>query len=241
MTTIKTAIASLLIAGLAFAGITGCAEGAGSRYLSGAPELRASITGGNEFVPGDDLVLTLYLENQGVDQTRLFQAGEAAGEPPSTAMMVTAALLPGNAPVVVKTDSQMVGTLPGGSGTEIAFSIKVPEDAPGGSYLLRLVITYTQLASEGLVGDESVIFHYTEEETTLDLPFVIKDIVSLTVPEVRAAELTPGGEGYVTLVLENKGTGEGRKPGDPGDRERVHRRFSSGSCGGVPVQGKGCR
>jgi hypothetical protein len=204
MTTIRAAAVLLLIAVIAGSGLPGIASAA--RYLDGTPDLRASILGQNEYSPGDDQVIVIGLENKAMPGTLLAQAVDTGGDPPASALMVTAALLPGDAPVVVKTDPQMVGTILGGSETEIPFSVRVLPDAPGGRYLLPLVLTYTRLTSLEMVGGESVIFHYTEENATIEIPLVVRDVVSVEVTKINADDLFAGGEGYVTLALKNRGT-----------------------------------
>jgi hypothetical protein len=209
MTTIRAAAALLLIVLLSGAGLAGIAGAA--RYLDGTPDLRASILGENDYPPGGEQVILVWVENKALPGTLLPTADDAGGDSPGSALMVSAALLPGDAPVVVKTDPQMVGTVPPGSGVEIPFFVRVLPDAPGGTYHLPLVLTYTRLSSQEMVGGESVIFHYADEEAEIDLPFVVRDVVRIGVTGIGAEDLYAGGEGYVTLTLENLGTLEGRQ------------------------------
>jgi hypothetical protein len=209
MTTIRAAGMVLLIALIAVAGMTGI--GTAARYLDGTPDLRASILGQNEYSPGVEQVIVIRLENQATPGTLLPRAVDTKGDIPASALMVSATLQPGDAPVVIKTDPQMVGTIPGGSGTDIPFSVRVLPDAPGGRYLLPLVLTYTRLSHQEMVGGESVIFHYTEDQATIELPLVVRDVVRVEVPVIRAEDLSAGGEGYVTLTIENRGTLQGNQ------------------------------
>jgi hypothetical protein len=209
MTTSRAAVALLLIALLSSAVLAGIA-GAG-RYLDGTPDLRASIIGQNDYPPGDEQVIVVEVENKALPGTLLPAADDAGGDSPDSALMVSAALLPGDAPVVVKTDPQMVGTITPGSGAEIPFSVRVLPDAPGGTYHLPLVLTYTRVSSQEMVGRESIIFHYADEEAVIDLPLVVRDVVRIEVTGIGAEDLYAGGEGYVTLTLENRGTLEGRQ------------------------------
>ncbi len=199
----------VLVAVIVVGGMSGI--GTAAQYLDGTPDLRASVIGQNEFFPGDEQVIVIRLENQAMPGTLLTQAVDAEGDAPNSALMVSAALLPGDAPVVVKTNPQMVGTIAGGSGTDVPFSVKVLPDAPGGRYLLPLVLTYTRLSHLEMVEGESVIFTYAEEQAMIDLPIAVGDVVRIEVPGIRAEDLYAGGEGYITLTLENRGTLEGNQ------------------------------
>jgi len=196
---------------LALALLGGITAGAGSIFLSGSPDLVAAIAGINEFSPGSEQNISLHIRNAGVDGVKIIQAGGgASGDPPSTARMVTLTLLPGTAPVEIKSDSQMAGDIASGNAAFSSFFVTVDKDAAGGTYLLPLLATYTYLASEELVGSESVIFRYTEETVQLDIPFTIRDEVQIAVQSIIAGDLNAGGDGYITLAIENTGT----LPGD---------------------------
>ena len=84
--------------------IPGICAAAGSTYLSGTPDLSAVINGTNDFAPGSEQTLVIHVRNTGIDEIKIIQPGAgASGEPPSTARMVTLTLLPGDAPIMVKT------------------------------------------------------------------------------------------------------------------------------------------
>ena len=186
------------------------ASGAGSRYLSGSPDLVATIEGSNSFSPGSEPTLVIQVGNLGVDTTKVLQpGGGSGGEPPSTARMVTLTLLAGNAPLRVMTDPRMVGDIPSGGAVRVPFTVRLDRDAAGGFYQLRLRADYTVLASEGLIGGGSVTYHYETDTLLLDLPLRVRDEVILSVSDVRATDLDAGGEGYITLTLGNTGSLEG--------------------------------
>jgi hypothetical protein len=155
--------------------------------------------------------LVLVLENQGTDAIKVFQGGDSSDLPPSTALMVSAELRAGDAPLVVRADPQMVGTLQAGEAVRVPFRIEVMNNATGGEYLVPLDIQYTRLSSEEVIASESIIFLYAEESETLNVPVRIKDVISLEVPEVRALDLSAGGEGYLVLRLQNTGSLAGEK------------------------------
>ena len=187
--------------------LSGISAGAGSTYLSGTPDLVAAINGTNEFSPGSEQNIVIHVRNTGVDDIKIVQpGGGASGDPPSTARMVTLTLLPGDAPVEIKTNSQMIGDIASGKSALATFSVHVEKDAGGGTYLLPLLVNYTYLAAEDRVGGESVIFIYDTETVRLDLPFNVRDEVIIAVSQVIAEDLNAGGDGYITLSIENTGT-----------------------------------
>ena len=47
---------------------------AGSKYMAGSPELSAYISGTNEFSPGDDVKLTIVIENTGLNEFKFVQS-----------------------------------------------------------------------------------------------------------------------------------------------------------------------
>ncbi|MDD1710368.1 MAG: S-layer protein [Methanoregulaceae archaeon] len=187
--------------------IPGITTVAGSTYLSGMPDLVAAIDGTNDFSPGSEQSIVIHVRNTGIDEVKIVQpGGGASGDPPSTARMVTLTLLPGDAPVEIKTDTQMVGDIASGRTVSSPFSVHVLEDAHGGTYHLPLLVNYTYLVSEALVDSGSVAFQYATESVQLDIPLNVKDEVIIAVDEISAGDLNAGGDGYITLTLENAGT-----------------------------------
>ncbi len=187
--------------------IPGICTVAGSTYLSGNPDLSAVIDGIKDFTPGSEQTLVIHVRNTGIDEIKIVQPGAgASGEPPSTARFVTLTLLPGDAPVMVKTGTQMVGDIPSGRSVFSPFVIKVLDDARGGTYHLPLLVNYTSLVSEALIGEGSVTFQYATSTEQIDLPFDVKDGVFIAVDEITATDLNAGGDGYITLTLRNTGT-----------------------------------
>ncbi len=209
--------------------LTGISAGASPIYLSGTPDLRAGIDGASELHPGETVTLVIHLENQGRDAQKIVSAGGSTGSPPSTAIGVSAALGAGKAPVLVKTNPQMVGSIGSGEGVRIPFALTVLPDAAGGDYVIPLALSYTWLSWEEQVGMESAIYHYTTENTTISLPVRIADVVLIDVAEVTAENLTTGGEGYVTILLENTGSLEGKSA--------VARIFRADESPVIPVTG----
>ena len=211
MTTVIIPLRTLYLIFLTISLIIGITAAADSRYLSGAPDIRAAIEGRNEFIPGEELDLVLFLENHGSDTVKILQQGGTSGPGPSTAWMVSAKLRAGDAPLIILADPQMVGTLQAGKGEYIPFRIKVMPNATGGEYQIPLDLRYTRISSEEFIGADSIIFHYAGESQTLIIPIGVKDVISIKVPKIQAQNLTAGGEGYLVLHIQNIGSLAGKK------------------------------
>ncbi len=179
---------------------------AGTKYMAGSPQLSASLLGDTEFLPGDDMTLTVIIHNSGLNDIKITQKNiDTSGELPNTAKMVSAALNPGDSPLIVKTDPQMIGDIQGGSGTSVPFTIKIPLDAPSGTFTLRLDVGYTYLFDAEQIGMESIIYHYRTENESLEISITIKKIVSIDVDDVQTEYINVGSEGYVTITINNTG------------------------------------
>jgi S-layer domain len=185
---------------------------AGTKYLAGNPELSASILGTNEFNPGDDTTLTLILQNSGLNEFKFVQSGIMDPEDlPNTAKLVTVALDAGNAPVVIKSDPQMVGDLRGGTSVNARFNVKFNSNAASGTYNLPVKVTYTYLSTSEQYGTDAIQYNYRQKDVTLSLPVTIRTSV---IPEVVSAvpeHLNAGTEGYLTLEVKNAGSDYGTK------------------------------
>lgn len=185
---------------------------AGTKYLAGNPELSASILGTNEFNPGDDTTLTLMLQNSGLNEFKFVQSGIMDPEDlPNTAKLVTVALDAGDAPIVIKSDPQMVGDLKGGASVNTVFNVKFNSNSPAGTYDLPVKITYTYLSTSEQYGTDAIQYNYRQKDVTLSLPVTVRTTV---IPEVVTAvpeHLNAGTEGYLTLEVKNAGSEYGTK------------------------------
>jgi hypothetical protein len=185
---------------------------AGTKYLAGNPELSVSILGSNEFNPGDDTTLTLMLQNSGLNEFKFVQSGIMDPEDlPNTAKLITVDLEAGDAPVVIKSDPQMVGDLRGGASVNARFNIKFTSNAPAGTYNLPVKITYTYLSTSEQYGTDAIQYNYRQKDVTLSLPVTVRTTV---IPEVVSAvpeHLNAGTEGYLTLEVKNAGSEYGTK------------------------------
>jgi hypothetical protein len=179
---------------------------AGTLYISDGPAFTATVAGTNQFSPGADVQLPVKIENRGLNQIKLVQSGYIEREDlPNTAKFVTAALAPGDAPVIIKSDSQVVGDLPGGKSVQVTYTIKIPKQATAGEYLLPLTITYQYLAGAEQNGGDFIDYQYKTKNVMVTIPLTIEPKVFLEVSPVSNGSLNVGTEGYLDLAVTNSG------------------------------------
>jgi hypothetical protein len=180
---------------------------AGEKFLYGAPELAATIAGTNEFAPGDDLAVTVTLENHGLNAVKIVQSEIVTRDDlPNTAKLVRASLAAGDAPLVVKTDAQMIGDIAGGRSAPVAFQLTFDEDAEPGVYTLPLTIEYTYLREAEQYGTDTIRYDYRTTEEVIPLDVRIKPDVTLAVTGISTDAVNVGTEGYLTVNVENAGS-----------------------------------
>jgi hypothetical protein len=184
---------------------------AGTQIMAGSPELNAHIGGTNEFSPGDDVYLPVVVENTGLNQFMIVQSGIISpGDLSNTAKQLTATLSPGDAPLVVKADPQVVGDLPASSSATAMFHITINQYAAAGVYQLPVILNYTYLYQANQEGSETLNYQYKIINETIDIPITIKPEVQIAVPAVEAENLNAGIEGYVNLTVKNIGSDDGQ-------------------------------
>lgn len=199
-------VATLMTAVALLAGCIISPASAGEKYLYGEPKLSAAIAGSNEFEPGDERQVTVMIENTGLNTVKIVQPGIINGDVlPNTAKLTSAALGPGNAPVRVKTDPQMIGDIAGGATAPASFVLKVDRDAEPGTYALPLQVTYTRLYATDQYGGDLTTYSWAEKTETIPLEIRVKEIVTIAVSDVRVDSLNVGTEGFVYLKVRNNG------------------------------------
>jgi len=117
----------------------------------------------------------------------------------------------GAAPVVIKTDPQMVGDIAGQAQATVMFSATVSADAAGGTYDLPLNISYTQFSYVDQYGMDTFRYYYMPGNVTLTVPLVIKPAVIPRVVSATSDQLVAGAQGYLNLTIQNIGSLDGAK------------------------------
>jgi hypothetical protein len=185
---------------------------AGTKYMAGSPQLSAYISGTNEFNPGKDAQLVIVVENTGLNEFKFIQSGIIdRDDQPNTAKFLTATLNAGDAPIVIKSDPQMLGDLKGASSANAVFSTKIQSDAPAGTYQIPLSLNYTYMYQAEQFGVDTIQYSYKTKDETLLIPIKIKPDVSIDVISAVPEHLNVGTEGYVNLKIKNTGFEDGSK------------------------------
>jgi hypothetical protein len=185
---------------------------AGTKYMAGSPQLSAYISGTNEFSPGKDVQLTIVIENTGLNEFKFIQSGIVDRDDlPNTAKFLTVALNSGTAPLVIKSDPQMLGDVKGAGSVNAVFSIKIKSDAAAGSYMLPLTLNYTYLYQAEQYGVDTIQYTYKQTDENIEIPLQIKSDVSIDVLSATPEYLNVGTEGYLNMRIKNTGSEDGTK------------------------------
>jgi hypothetical protein len=222
------AIALVLFCSMPVMGVT--------TYLSEGPQMSAAIAGTNEFSPGQDAVISIIVENRGLntmktswaggsdpaaavllpDLSRQYSAWQGSGtiereDVPTTAKVVNIALSSGNAPIVVKTGPQNIGDLASQTTATVKIATKITSDATEGEYTLPLTLRYTYLASSSQEQADILDSVYQRVNVTIPLNIKIKPSVKIEVLEAVPENLSVGTGGYINLTIKNVGFEDGKK------------------------------
>jgi len=185
---------------------------AGTKYMAGSPELSAYISGTNEFSPGTEVQMTVVIENTGLNVFKFVDSGIVdRDDQPNTAKFLTVRLEPGNAPIVIKSETQMLGDLKGASSVNAVFTTKINADAPAGTYNLPLDVTYTYLQTADQYGVDTIQYSYKTINESVTIPIKIKPEVSIDVLSAVPEHLNVGTEGYINMKIKNTGSDNGSK------------------------------
>lgn len=186
---------------------------AATKYLGGGPELSASVSGTNEFSPGDDVTIYVVIQNTGVSTMKQLDQGVLAYEDlPTTAKFTTATLSSGTDSIIIKSDPQFIGDiLSGGKGATVSFKAKISSNATIGEYQLPLTINYQY--PDNLKQERADVYEYSFSPATKTIPMTvrIKPEVKIAVVEAIPDTLSAGIAGYVTLKIRNDGPEDGTK------------------------------
>ena len=185
---------------------------ADTKYMAGSPQLSAYISGTNEFSPGNSTQITIVIQNTGLNEFK-FVRSDIIGldDNPNTAKFLTVNVQPGNAPLIIKSDPQMLGDLKGATSANAVFTTKINADAPAGNYNLPVDLSYTYLYSSSQYGFDTIQYLYKTTNISILLPIKIKPDVSINVISATPEHLNVGTEGYVNMKIKNTGSDTGTK------------------------------
>ena len=185
---------------------------ADTKYMAGSPQLSAYISGTNEFSPGNSTQITIVIQNTGLNEFK-FVRSDIIGldDNPNTAKFLTVNVQPGNAPLIIKSDPQMLGDLKGATSANAIFTTKINADAPAGNYNLPVDLSYTYLYSSSQYGFDTIQYLYKTTNISILLPIKIKPDVSINVISATPEHLNVGTEGYVNMKIKNTGSDTGTK------------------------------
>ena len=129
--------------------------------------------------------------------------------PPTTAKSTIIELLPGDAPVLVRSNPQIIGDVQAGQIVPATFTVDIPQDAKAGNYTMLARINYSYVPRIEQVGNTDMTYYFKEEETVLPVPIKIRRMVVLAVEKVESNNLSAGGEGVIDFTIRNTGQDTG--------------------------------
>jgi len=181
-------------------------------YLGGHPQMSASISGINEFSPGQDATIKIIVQNSGVQNLQFANGGSISRDDLlTTAKTVSVGLSAGNAPIIVKSDPQIVGDIKSNEIRTVAITTKILPNATEGEYQIPLTISYTYLAAADQPASDILQSNYQYMSETFPITIKIKPQVKVDVLEAVPENLNVGSEGYIDLKIRNAGSEDGKK------------------------------
>ena len=185
---------------------------AGTKYLDGTPNLTAYIAGTNEYLAGGDIQIPVVIENNGLSlNVQVAPDIIDRADAPTTAKFVTVAMEAGDAPLVIKSDPQMIGDLASQARATVTFAAKVNADAPAGTYAVPLNISYTRFSTVDQYRVDTLRYYYVQDNVTVTVPLVIKPEVIPEVVSATSNQPIAGADGYLNLTIKNIGSLDGAK------------------------------
>jgi hypothetical protein len=181
-------------------------------YLGGRPQMSALISGVNEFSPGQDATIKIIVQNSGVQNLQFVNGGSISRDDLlTTAKTVSVGLSAGNAPIIVKSEPQIVGDIKSNEIRTVAITTKILSNATEGEYQIPLTISYTYLASADQPASDILQSNYQLTSETFPITIKIKPQVKVDVLEAVPENLIVGSEGYLDLKIRNTGSEDGKK------------------------------
>ena len=84
---------------------------------------------------------------------------------PTTAKSTIIELLPGDAPVLVRSNPQIIGEVQAGQIVPATFTVEIPQAAPAGNYTMLARINYSYVPRIEQQGSADMTYYFKEEET----------------------------------------------------------------------------
>jgi hypothetical protein len=183
-----------------------------TKYFGGSPQMTAYVSGLNEFAPGDDATISITLQNSGTTEIKFTNSGVLQPDDlPTTAKLVTVGLGSGNAPIIIKSDPQIIGDLTSPGTKPVQIHIKTLSDATIGQYQIPLTLQYQYLKVQDQDVSGVLQFLYNNVTDTIPITINIKPHVKIAVLDAVAENLNVGTEGYLNLTIKNIGSDGGKK------------------------------
>jgi len=202
----------LILAGIGLAFIIANPAQAGDKYMAGSPELSAALAGTNEFTPGTEVRIPVVIKNTGLNEFKFSKSSIVNQDDlPNTAKFLTVSLEPGNSPLIIKSDPQMIGDLKASSTATGTFTVRIPSDTPEGTYYLPVVLNYTYMYDASQYGVDTIEYSYKTKNEIHEIPVHIKPDVRTRVVSKDITHLNAGTEGYINLVVQNIGNENAKK------------------------------
>jgi hypothetical protein len=181
-------------------------------YLGGRPQMSALISGVNEFSPGQDATIKVIVQNSGVQNLQFVNGGSISRDDIlTTAKTVSVGLSAGNAPIIVKSDPQIVGDIKSNEIRTVAITTKILPNATEGEYQVPLTILYMYLAAADQPASDTLQSNYQYMSETFPITIKIKPQVKVDVLEAVPENLNVGSEGFLDLKIRNAGSEDGKK------------------------------
>ncbi|WP_256544797.1 COG1361 S-layer family protein [Halobellus inordinatus] len=170
--------------------------------VTGSPDVSVQSPD-NEFVPGQEASLPVYVSNEGSLQS----SGPAEYVARvTTARALTLQVRSGDTPIEVNTARYPVGNVPEGTTGPIPVSITVPEDTPPGTYRLPVRVRYSYAPKvEYGSGTDGPEYRYVDLARTLSLSVVVEDRPQFQVVNVSSTARV-GSYGPLSMTVRNTGT-----------------------------------
>jgi hypothetical protein len=185
---------------------------AGVRYFSGGPDIFVSLDSSNQLIPGTTVEIPVVIENKGKNTMEFYNAFTLQPDYlPSTAKFATIQLVPGTAPVKVKSNPQIVGDIPSGAIVPAAFVVEIPQNAKAGNYEMQAIVTYQYVPQVEQQTTADIEYYFKDAKTVRPVNVVVRPMVVLSVENVQNNNLHAGGEGYITFTIRNTGQDTGNR------------------------------